>query len=157
GMHHAWTALYITQLLGWLPWAIATPFVLSLGLRFPIEKLALVAVGIHLAMCAAIDLAASAWTTLLEASLNPWAITGTPGPFVAVWFDHVYNGILQSLFLYGAILAAGYIAASRQRLAQQQIDAALLSEALTRAQLEALRRQIEPHFLFNAINSVVAL
>ena len=157
GMHHAWIELYVTQVLAWLPWAIATPFVLSLAQRFPVEKPAALVVGAHLGACAAIDLVASAWTTVLEMLLNPFALSAAPGPFVPLWSDHFYNGILESLFLYGAILAAGYIATSRQRLAQQQIDAARLGEALTRAQLDALRRQIEPHFLFNALNSVVAL
>ena len=157
GMHHAWTELYVTQTLAWLPWAIATPFVLSLARRFPIEKPAPLVIGAHLATCATIDFLAAAWTTLLEMLLNPFALANAPGPFVPLWFDHVYNGILESLFLYAGILGTGYIIASRQRLARQQIDAAKLSEALTRAQLEALQRQIEPHFLFNALNSAVAL
>ena len=27
GMHHAWTALFVTSVLSWLPWALATPMV----------------------------------------------------------------------------------------------------------------------------------
>ena len=29
GMHHAWTKLFVTLLLAWLPWALATPLVVS--------------------------------------------------------------------------------------------------------------------------------
>ena len=156
GMHHAWTALYVTQVLSWLPWAIATPSVLSLGGRFPIEKRTLRGFGVHLAACATIDIIASAWAASLEELLNPWA-AAAPAAFVPLWFDHIYNGILQSLLLYAAILAAGYIAVTRHRLAQQQVASARLSEALAHTQLDALRRQIAPHFLFNALNSAVAL
>jgi two-component system LytT family sensor kinase len=28
GMHHAWAGLFVTLLLSWLPWALATPLVL---------------------------------------------------------------------------------------------------------------------------------
>ncbi len=157
GMHHEWVALYVTQVLIWLSWAIATPLVLSLAQRFPVDKLSPVVAGVHLLVCAAIDFVASGWTALLEVWLNPWALKEHAGPFVPLWFSHMYSGILQTLFLYAAILAGGYIIASRQRLFRQQVDAALLGEALTRSQLEALQRQIEPHFLFNALNSAVVL
>jgi len=157
GMHHAWIALFATQLLAWLPWAVATPFVLMLGERFRIERLNASTIAAHLAACAVIDVVGAAWIALLEWVLDPWADGLSEKPFAPLWTGHVFNNILQSLFLYGAVLAAGYIVRSRRRLAQQQIDAALLREALTRAQLDALRRQIEPHFLFNALNSAVVL
>ena len=157
GMHHAWIALYATQLLSWLPWAVATPFVLALGERFRIERWTLRTIAAHLAACAVIDVAGAAWLAMLERLLDPWANATPPASFTTLLINHASNDVLQSLFLYAAVLATGYIVRSRRRLAQQQIDAALMREALTRAQLDALRRQIEPHFLFNALNSAVAL
>jgi hypothetical protein len=35
GMHHAWAQLFVTLLLSWLPWALATPLVLRLGRQYP--------------------------------------------------------------------------------------------------------------------------
>ena len=157
GMHHSWSALYFTRLLSWAPWVVVTPAIFWLGNRFPIQTGSPLVYGIHLLACAAINVASAGWTALLEAFTNPLAPDSSAGPLVPLWLDYVYNDILQSLFLYSAVLAIGYIVQSRQRMAQQQIDAARLSEALVRAQLDALRRQIEPHFLFNAINSGVAL
>lgn len=157
GMQHAWIALYATQFLTWLPWAAATPFVLALGERFQIERPTAATLTTHAAACAGLDVLASAWVALLERLLDPWANAGAESSFLSLWVEHGFNNILQSLFLYAAVLAAGYIVRSRRRLAQQRIDAALLREALTRAQLDALRRQIEPHFLFNTLNSAVAL
>ena len=46
---------------------------------------------------------------------------------------------------------------SRERLALQQTETARLNEQLSKAQLDALRRQIEPHFLFNTLNAVAGL
>ena len=35
GMHHAWGKLFLTSLLSWLPWALATPLIMRLGERYP--------------------------------------------------------------------------------------------------------------------------
>jgi two-component system, LytTR family, sensor kinase len=157
GMHHAWSALYLTRLLSWAPWVALTPVVLWLGNRFPIQTASPQAYGAHLVACAAINVATAGWIALLEVLTNPLAPDSHAGPFLPLWREHAYNDMLQSLFLYAAILTVGYLVESRQRVAQQEIDAARLSELLVRAQLDALRRQIDPHFLFNAINSGVAL
>jgi two-component system, LytTR family, sensor kinase len=157
GMHHSWGALYLTGLFSWAPWVAVTPALLWLGNRYPIEATSPLAYGIHLIACAAINFVSAGWMALLEWMTNPLAPDSSAGPLGPLWANHAYNGMLQSLFLYAAVLTVGYLLRSRQRMAQQQIDTARLSEALVRAQLDALRRQIEPHFLFNAINSGVAL
>jgi LytS/YehU family sensor histidine kinase len=59
--------------------------------------------------------------------------------------------------VYGAILLAGSMLDSRERLANEQTETARLNEQLSMAQLNALRRQIEPHFLFNTLNAIAAL
>src|SRR5207247_5975452 len=80
-----------------------------------------------------------------------------PAPWLPLWIDRLYNGVLMSGFLYVAILAASHILDARDRLARQQTEAAQLSAQLSAAQLDALRHQIEPHFLFNALNAVTGL
>jgi LytS/YehU family sensor histidine kinase len=59
--------------------------------------------------------------------------------------------------LYTAILAVSYVLDSKSRLAYQQTETARLNEQLSKAQLDALRRQIEPHFLFNTLNAIAGL
>lgn len=59
--------------------------------------------------------------------------------------------------LYAALLAISYILESRERLIRQQIETARLNEQFSKAQLDALRRQIEPHFVFNALNAISGL
>jgi two-component system, LytTR family, sensor kinase len=154
GMHHAWSHLFVTELLSWLPWALATPVVLSLGRRYP--PLRLIPLLGHAAVCISIGLVSSAWVAGLERLLNPWAISTTPR-FVPLWFDKFYNQILSSLILYGCILLVGYMLGSRERIGLQQTETARLNEQLTKAELNALRQQIEPHFLFNALNAIAGL
>ncbi len=61
------------------------------------------------------------------------------------------------MVLYTAILAVSYVLDSKSRLAYQQTETARLNEQLSKAQLDALRRQIEPHFLFNSLNAIAGL
>ena len=157
GMHHAWTALFFTLLFSLLPWAAVTPFVLALGRSFPPSSLRKGRTWLmHALACVAIGAFAAFWISLLETLTNPWAL-GTVTPFGHLWIDRFYNGILDSVFLYAAILAVGLVLDSRDRLARQQTDAARLTAQLSEARFEALRRQIEPHFFFNALNAVTGL
>jgi hypothetical protein len=157
GMHHAWSRLFLYVVLSYLPWALATPLVLRLGRRYPPTQLRLWPGWMaHAATCLTIGVVSSAWATWWEEMLNPWAY-GNVRPFPELWFNGVYHNLLTITLLYAAILTVSYLLDSRQRLARHQTETARLSEQLSKAQLSALRRQIEPHFLFNSLNSVAGL
>jgi two-component sensor histidine kinase len=61
------------------------------------------------------------------------------------------------LFIYGAILGVTYIGGYRRRLRERELATTQLSEQLALARVQALRMQINPHFLFNAMNSISML
>jgi two-component sensor histidine kinase len=157
-MHHSWTRLFTTLLLSWLVWVLATPLVLRLGCRYPpVTFKPISAWTVHLSAWSAIALASSVWETLLVMYLNPMLKSPPPGPFRTLWIETLDNEILLYLSLYAALLAISYILESKQRLIRQQIETARLNEQFSKAQLDALRRQIEPHFLFNALNAISGL
>lgn len=158
GMHHAWVRLFFTTAFSYLPWALVTGIVMRLGRQFPPVRLKSPATwSVHLAACSGIGLVLAAWSTWLDKALDPYGNAFPAGPFVHVWLDRFYNGILSSLVLYAAILAVSYVLDSRARLAYHQTETARLNEQLSKAQLDALRRQIEPHFLFNSLNAIAGL
>lgn len=158
GMHHNWAALFTSVFLSWLPWALATPVVMQLGLKYPPVKLRpLSHWGIHLSAAAVINIVSSAWIAGMNVTLNPWANPNGPGPFPALWLNTFNSGLLVTIIFYATMLTVAYALESRERIAHQAAESARLNEQLTRAQLEALRRQFEPHFLFNSLNAVSAL
>lgn len=158
GMHHAWIKLFATLLLSWIPWALATPIVLRLGRRYPAARWRRISTwGAHLGACATIGLVSAAWIAGLEVLLNPWALSPPPGPFFHHWLHKFYNGLLAYLILYSLILLVSYVLDFGERLALKQTETARLNEQLSKAQLDALRRQIEPHFLFNTLNAIAGL
>jgi LytS/YehU family sensor histidine kinase len=157
-MHHAWTQLFVTILFSWLPWALATPVVMYLGRRFPPVTLRPVSTWlIHLGAAAIINLVSSAWRAFMEVAMNPWLNSSGPGSFTSLWSQTFNNGLLATIIFYASILAIAYVLESRERIAHQQAETARLNEQLSKAQLDALRHQLEPHFLFNALNAVASL
>ena len=158
GMHHAWVRLFVVITLWFLPWALATGPVMRLGRGFPpVKSSSAVTWLVHLACCAIIGLLFAAWATFLDVLLDPYANRPSPLPFGHLWLDRFYNGMVFTLVLYCVILAVSYVLDSNARLADQQTETAKLNEQLSRAQLDALRRQIEPHFLFNTLNAIAGL
>jgi two-component system LytT family sensor kinase len=158
GMHHYWLRLFITNVVAWIPWMLATPFIFRLQHRFPGAQWKRAAFWIaHLSASTGIGLVASGWVALWEVLLNPFALTPGPDPFMQLWLRKFYSGTLSSIILYGLVLLVAHIADTQHRFAQQQAETARLSEQLSKAQLNALRRQIEPHFLFNTLNAIAGL
>jgi two-component system, LytTR family, sensor kinase len=70
----------------------------------------------------------------------------------SIWF-----GFLNALVIYLGVLAAGLARAYSLRYQARQQQAAELQARLAEAQLDALRRQLDPHFLFNTLNAVSSL
>jgi two-component system, LytTR family, sensor kinase len=66
-------------------------------------------------------------------------------------------GPLNQLLIYGAVLAAGL---AREYFLREQLrrrESAELEAQLAHARLDALRMQLNPHFLFNTLHAVSAL
>jgi two-component system, LytTR family, sensor kinase len=157
GMHHSWVKLFCALMFGWVAWALATPWVIRLGRRYPIVWKPIRAWPIHLAAVLAINLASSAWMTALQTLLQPWLPDFEMGDFVSSWQEKFFGGLVPAFVLYAFIQTITYALDSRARAAAQRTDAARLNEQLSYAKLNALQRQIEPHFIFNTLNSICGL
>ena len=167
GMRHAWVELFAFQFLNWLPWALATPALMRLSVLVPLRLRwlregrrsaeALRAWGLHGASWLAVTLGASLWVALSEHLLNPWNPDAPAQPVGQLFLAHVYARLLSSLFVYYCIVTASRVLEANERLAAQRAASADLARQLAQAQLDALRHQVEPHFLFNALNAIAGL
>jgi len=157
GRHHAWLPLFATELVSWLPWALATPLVIHLARRFPIGRgMSLPTVGVHLAAFALISAVSEAWSSVLQMLFNPWDNRKWP-TFLDTWTTTLTFQILTFLIAYALILTVTYLVDARESMAQQMTEAARLNEELSKAQLASLRRQLEPHFMYNTLNAIAGL
>ncbi len=157
GRHHPWPPLFGIELVSWLPWALATPRIVRLARRRPlVGGMSARNVGIHLAAFTALGAVAESWSTVLQVLFNPWGNRKWP-TFVDTWSTSFIFQVLTFLITYALILTMTYVVDARENMARQVTETARLNEELSKAQLAALRRQIEPHFLYNALNSVAGL
>jgi two-component system LytT family sensor kinase len=157
GMHHAWVKLFIILTMEWLPWALLTPWVISLGRRYPLAWKSPRTWLLHFCVLLAIDLVASAWASALEFVFQPWLPDFATRTFLSNWPLKTWGGLVPALIAYGVILVVTAALDSKAREAAQRTDMARLNEQLSYAQLSALQRQLEPHFIFNALNSISGL
>jgi hypothetical protein len=154
---HAFWRILAWQAAGWTFWALAAPWVI-------------------LRLCAGLGgraLAARDWTRLavigaglvaahvtidatVVVALQPYV------PIESYTFRQAVRGSLMSHVLVGSLLYFGLVAVGRMLAVSDRARKLALREAqleadLARARLDALRLEIQPHFLFNTLNSIAAL
>ncbi|HXC10358.1 MAG TPA: histidine kinase [Steroidobacteraceae bacterium] len=155
GKQHAWL-IFGTELLSWLPWMLATPFVIHLAERHALFRGTIRTAAVHLAAFAVIALVAEAWFSALQMLFNPWEYPRRP-TFMDAWRSSLLFQMLTFLIVYALILTFTYAMDARERMARQMMETARLSAELSRSQLAALRQQIEPHFMFNTLYSITGM
>ena len=131
-------ALAFNLFFYWI-WAALVPVIVWLGRRFPANRL--VSLPVHL-VCAVL---ATSLQLLLMAPIH--ALFSGKGLLLERVFQLNFH---SSLPTYVVILVASW-ALDRERRAAE------LEAGLARARLEALQRQLDPHFLFNALHAVSSL
>ena len=129
----------------WLLYALLTPFVFMLAARWPLTRpsRALLHLIFALLFCAV-------WAgagTLLKIALQPDALWGTPRQHFIRWlFITLPFGVAVYLAVAGIEHAIRYF-----------VETARLSEQLSSARLAALQARVNPHFLFNTLNTIGVL
>ena len=84
-------------------------------------------------------------------------ITGYDPDYIAMLNDTMVVRILAGLLLYAIMLAVFYLLINNQNLKERKAREEVLQNLLHESELNSLRAQIKPHFLFNSLNSISSL
>ncbi|HEX5042395.1 MAG TPA: sensor histidine kinase [Candidatus Polarisedimenticolaceae bacterium] len=137
-------------------WAALTPFILTMARRFPLEQGLWPRRGaLHLVLGAAV-----AALHLFVATWLMWAVDPprTPGlTYGAYYLQGFFRWFLVENLFYWVVLGAGTAWEYAKRVRERELRATQLESQLVHAQLQALRMQLHPHFLFNTLHAVSVL
>lgn len=163
----------------WLPWALLTPLLFAFVFRFPFEKDRWKAVLPWHLLCAAFTLALCiVWSEKVsplpghhhrgdrfaepppphpplppppEQFPPPGKPPRPPHPFV------LFFPVASRLPIYLAIVSIAHALYFYRRARERELRSLALEAGLAKARLEALRMQLQPHFLFNSLNAIAEL
>jgi len=146
--------MYFVAYAFWGPFF--TPIAAWLARRFPLERGKWVrSILLHLLAAPCVSLCHGVITTLL----NPWV---WPDPTYPETFSHAFQrsffmSLSDDLFFYWTVVFLVQGWSYYQRYRDRELRTSVLETQLARAQLQALKVQLHPHFLFNTLNSVTEL
>jgi two-component system LytT family sensor kinase len=139
----------------WYVWIPATPLILAVNRRLPFSRASWPAATFaHVGIVGVVFLLQT-WATLVVGHATGH-ITPDVG-FTENLTMVVVNLLLYDLLIYGCVIAVGVAADISKRYRDRDLRASQLETQLERARLSALQSQLQPHFLFNALNSVAML
>ena len=153
----SWGANLFYCLPAFWPWAAASPLVVWLARRWRLDRRPLApALLVHALGCAAFVLVHIGFFAL-------WRQVAAPYETFATSFAGELLRLRSSLYVhlgviaYWAIVGVWYLFDTYRRLRDEELDSARLQTRLAEARFDALRLQLRPHFLFNALNTVSVL
>ena len=138
----------------WLLYALLTPLVFSIAARWPlarphVARRALLHFCCSLAFCAT-------WAgagTLLAAALHDPNDSYSAPHFLSWLFITLPFGVAVYLAVVGIEHAIRFFAEGRHR----ETEVLRLSQQLAEARVAAIQAQVNPHFLFNTLNTIAVL
>jgi LytS/YehU family sensor histidine kinase len=145
-------------------WVFLTPVVVALARRFPIERpkagrhilvhvlLSLLCAASVVMLFAGVIIALGAGRSIMTLSL----MEVLPPAFVGGTHQHLYTYWVIIAVYHAIRYHHAYLERDAQAAALA-LRAAELKKDLGRAQLRALKAQLEPHFLYNTLNTIMVL
>ena len=154
----SWRRTITGYLADFYLWGLLSPLIFRLARRFELrEKFPrnlLIHIGISVVFSFVVLSAATPLFWYFGAPnlvRNPTLLTLWRNNAFSIYYFH------QGLTIYWATLAVAHALHYYRGLREGEARAGQLSAQLAQAQLQALKMQIHPHFLFNTLNSIAAL
>ncbi|MGI4747145.1 MAG: sensor histidine kinase, partial [Janthinobacterium lividum] len=146
-----WATTLLVSLADWWSWGVIAAVVVALD-GYAASATEVRRILFHLALGLGLTLAYLYLSAALGGVLGvrPWSALGQARPLT----DALHGRILWSLLVYVLIVGVRQAATSGQRYRAAELQVEKLERSFSEARLAALRMQLDPHFLFNALNTI---
>lgn len=135
-------------------WFAATPFVLALARRFPLERRTWSKnLSIHLGLSVVI----ASLLLAIYVVIASWVGLFGALPFARAYRNQFVASFHAEILTYWAVIGLSHAVDYYRKYREREVRASQLEAQLARAQLDALRMQLQPHFLFNTLNTISVL
>ena len=136
-------------------WLAATPFLLVLSRRFPFGRSTWKKnLFIHLGASFAISLLLLGLYVFLARLISSEM---AKVPFPLAFRNQFIASFHAEVLTYWAVIGLSHALDYYRKYREREVRASQLEAQLARAQLDALRMQLQPHFLFNTLNTISVL
>ena len=142
---------FLYALLDCYTWALLTPFVLWLGARFAIRKANWWYIAPLQIACAIVF--AIVHVQIFVRLLPLIGYQSSPRVATSVFLARFHSDLLTYWMLIGLRHALDYY----RKYQERELQATQLEARLVQAQLQVLKMQLQPHFLFNTLHAISAL
>jgi two-component system LytT family sensor kinase len=159
GMAHAATRVFAWGILLWGAWAPLTPPMIWLARRFSlVDRSWKQSLPIHLPAFLILSALHSAATVAIALTVKPFDNMGdSPMLFWPRFLSRMKGSFGADLLVYGGVVGVCYAIDYYRKYREHEFISTQLEAQLANAQLESLRMQLHPHFLFNTLNGIVGL
>lgn len=141
-----WRQAFNIAFPDWYAWALLSPFILWFAERFPLER------GTQKRRWLA-HLGAGACFSVLKMFLEIQLFQLATGAVRQMTLPQLHSNLLT----YGAIIGIFYAFNYYRKYREHELRASQLAAKLSQAQLQALKMQLHPHFLFNTLHAISTL
>jgi len=146
--------IMMTYVVAYWVWAAMVPLVVWVGRRFPLDAPGRLRIlGVHLL---ALHLIVGA-VLFIHGLFQYAGLQITPRPFGQTIQRSVALAAPEFLLIYLVLLLSTFAIDYFRKYRDREIRTAQLEASLQQAKLSVLQAQLNPHFLFNALNAVSAL
>jgi len=157
GWHGSFWRIFATELVVWWTWIPLTPVILLLGRRFPMERRTWWRfLLVHLLAYVLASTVQVYFFTYAEIWFAPFG-PQSRGEFWNIFFARATSVFPRDVLIYAGILGVSYAMSYYFLFRQRERRASHLEAQLAQAQLETLKMQLHPHFLFNTLHGIAGL
>jgi len=159
GAEWPWALMQIPR---WLTWVPITPVIFYAAERFPFRRDRLAQstwthFGIALLIAVVIEVLWLQISFGIQGYLEPEALARMQNNRAEVYSVAVLSRLLGDAFIYAAVLGVATTLGYHRRFRERELRTAQLEAQLALAQVQALKMQVHPHFLFNTLHAVTVL